>query len=214
MEKRATLIKPVTGSVRTSIHTLPPENFVYGLKPIQDEEGVGLVISKWVTSTLTPKPEIKNKLVVINAKAIQSGCITAKTMHEFAKKNDNLHPKISFPTETSRAVKLHDGPFGIKNVVSDCSMQSIIQMKFNDKAASSDEDYPDLLRVRQRSPFPKPKPTKCSQLYSQSKRTKPVCFIPDILKNMFNLYFLFQVTKPKFIMSKFKNIKGTLNIPK
>ncbi len=53
-------------------------------------------------------------LVYSNVLAIKKGCITAKSMRQYAIDHPNIRLKEVLPTDSTRVDANHEGPFGIK----------------------------------------------------------------------------------------------------
>lgn len=94
--KRKTLIKHRVGCVKGTDHQMFSTEHVYGLKLDPDPENAGQIISNWVTSKPSEIPDYnERKTIQSNVLAIKHGCITAKSMRDYALQHPNIHLKVS-----------------------------------------------------------------------------------------------------------------------
>lgn len=67
---------------------------------------------------MTTNPSLEKKtarmMVYSNVLAVKKGCITAKSMRQYAIDHPNIRMKEALPTDSTRVDMNHEGPFGIK----------------------------------------------------------------------------------------------------
>ena len=85
-----------------------------------------------------------------------------------------------------------EGPFGIKTKFAEEPLTDIIQGKYTN-FATDDQDYPNVSVIAKLGLMPKPKPTIASESIAMAREKQRV-------KET--------MTKKKFVMKKFQNIKG------
>lgn len=193
LPKRRTLIKERTGCVRSSVYDLPEPDHVYGLKLPPDPESAGEIISNWVTANPSLYKEVGKKIVYSNVLALKHGYITAKQMRQYALDHPNIRMKEPLDEESrNRVTGAHEGPFGVKTIESEDTMEDIIAGKFV-SYANDDSDYPDVSCIKKPGAIPLPRSTLSSELMIKARR--------DPKKE-----------KPRFIMKKFQNVKPTMNL--
>ena len=115
------------GTVRTSIRDLPKAEHVYGYNPPLDDEGVGEILSHWVTTKPSQHKETGKKIIPSNILALKHGCITAKSMRQYQIDHPNIRHKDSPADVSGRANNSLEGPFGIKTKFAEDSMNAIIE---------------------------------------------------------------------------------------
>lgn len=205
-KKRVTMIKHVVGQVRTQPDPIP--NIVFGIPNKIDQEGAGDVIQSWATSqpTLTSSNGATGAGVVTpsattnmmfrhfpatNRKALQSGCLDAKSQREFAlknpvmkslMKNSHYHQKNCQQTITSGVENSHDGDktqqpnhntpcaesehiFGIRSIANDVPIQDLLKCVHGD---IDESDYPDRSHMQKKGRLPPAKSTVSSRLLETS----------------------------------------------
>jgi hypothetical protein len=96
--------------------------------------------------------------------------------------------------ENNKIDSSHEGPFGIKTISAEETMESIVQGRFINYAMD-DADYPDVSSIKKPGAMPKPRSTFAADL---------------ILKNQRKLEE--KTEKSRFILSRFKNIKPTMHL--
>lgn len=191
--KRRTMIKDRVGCVRSSVMDLPPSDHVYGRKLPTDQEGAGALISSWVTANPSLFHEVGKKNVYSNVLALKHGYITAKGMRQYAKEHPNIRMKESLTEDSIKVRGPHEGPFGIKTAVPDVPFSNIIQGRFVNYA-NDDGDYPDVSCIKKKGAMPPPKSTVASDLLLKTRK--------EVSEET--------PGKPRFIISKFKNVKSTM----
>lgn len=196
LPKKATMVKPRVGCVRTSVYNLPTNpQHVYGMKSVSGEEGVDKIITSWQASDPSAGKESSKMIVYSNILAIRNGCVTARAMRKYAADHPNIRRKEALPANSARVDTRYEGPFGRKTVYSTDPFADIVQAKYTNFAAE-DADYPNTSTITKKGSFPKPKATIASS--SQS-------VVRERLSQ--------QAVKPHFVMKRFQNIKGTFKLP-
>ena len=195
------MIKDRVGVVRTSTRNLPEQGFTYGKKCIPDPEGAGDVISNWITADPSASKETVRSHIHSNILAIKHGAVTAKAQKKFAEDHTHIKMKeILTEDEGGQAGSAFEGPFGIKTTFADETMENIIQAKYT-SFSNDDADYPKLDGLVDKSALPQPRMTKASSSSASRSKTRSAAQ---------------QSGRPEstFVMKKFQNIPGKLNLPK
>ena len=189
-------MKSNVGVPKKSCYDLPQSSeHVYGSAAKSKEEGVGDLISSWVTSNPSSGKESSKLIVFSNILAIKNGCVTARAMRKYASEHPNIRRKEALQSSSARVDTRFEGPFGRATASSDEGMDQIIQGKFTTHAPE-DVDYPDVSCIKKTGSFPKPKATVASHLLNKARLEK-----------------LKPVEKKKFCMKRFQNIEGTFHLP-
>jgi len=220
LERKSTMIKDRIGICKTSCRNLPPPDHVYGYKAKTDAEGAGALISTWVTANPSEHEGREEIIVYSNVLAIKHGCITARDMRQCTSTPggcwnlclSSARPLISSPFDPHACTDSKDhpcirmkeilteaaptaqfeGPFGIKTKFAEEPLTDIIQGKYTN-FATDDQDYPNVSVIAKLGLMPKPKPTIASESIAMAREKQRV-------KET--------MTKKKFVMKKFQNIKG------
>ena len=217
MERKETMVKARVGVCKTSCRNLPSSDHVYGYKAKTDAEGAGALISTWVTANPSEHEGREEIIVYSNVLAIKHGCITARDMrqcsllvfllllcapHHLTHCQRSLtfppdskdHPCIRMKEILTEAAPtaLFEGPFGIKTKFAEEPLTDIIQGKYTN-FATDDQDYPNVSVIANLGLMPKPKSTIASESIAMAREKQH-------LKET--------MTKKKFVMKKFQNIKG------
>ncbi|CAM9642791.1 unnamed protein product, partial [Chrysoparadoxa australica] len=190
-------LQPVVGRVKTCTYDLP-KGHTYGASVVRDPEGAGAVISTWDVAERSVAKKSDRNLIKTNVLAIQAGNLSAKDMREFAQ----CHPDIRFKPPVSK-LRNEDGtkyvekipsqgPFGIKNPMNEASLSNLIEAKYTHFVAD-ESDYPDVRILKKRFKIPPHRMTKAAM--GHSIRNRPP-----------------EPEKPKFVLSKFQNVPGRLQL--
>jgi hypothetical protein len=147
-----------------------------------------------VASNPSVDKESERKVVYSNVLAIKHGAISAKSMRQYAIDHPNIRLKEALISSSARVDSSHEGPFGIKTVKSDVSMDSIVRGDFSSKDGD-DDDYPSIGHIKKVGGMPQPRSTKASEGVVLARQES------NEEKN-----------KKHFCMKKFQNIKGKLNL--
>lgn len=193
--KKSFLVKDRVGCVKTTVYDLPEDpSHVYGYSKPPDEMRCGEIMSSWVAADPSAGKEHSKSYVHSNILAIKNGCLTASAMRQYI----NAHPNIRLkeePEETGNSRRgNHEGPFGVKTKYAEENIKELVQASFTN-FVDEDSDYPDTSNIMKMSSFPKPIPTKASELLVQKRKTEQEAAMTPTRK---------------FCMKKFKNVKSKL----
>lgn len=72
------------------------------------------MISNWVAANPSLEKKSSKMIVYSNVLAVKKGCITAKSMRQYAIDHPNIRLKELLSTDSTRINSNHEGPFGIK----------------------------------------------------------------------------------------------------
>ena len=175
LPKRRTMIKDRVGCVKSAICDLPPSEHTYGLKLPPDLEGSAAIISNWVTANPSLHKENGKKIVYGNILALKNGCITAKSMRQYSLAHPNIRLKESVDDGSKPVDSSHEGPFGVKTISADETMESIIQGRYINYK-HDDADYPDVSSIKKPGAMPKPRSTIAAKLMLKTRKEKDVRF--------------------------------------
>lgn len=209
--KKRTIIKDRVGCTRTTTYDLPNDNFVYGKKTEDTGETAegskysisfsyllvgnlphaSIVISNWVTTNPSLEKEAPKLIVYSNVLAVKRGCITAKSMRQYAIDHPNIRMKEILNSDNTRLEANHEGPFGIKTSSNEETMGELLQAKYTD-FTSEDTDYPSVASIKKTGFMPVPKTTHAAELIAETRRKAQE-----------------KTEKPHFTMKKFQKVKGT-----
>lgn len=196
LQRKCTLVKSKVGCVKASCYDLPQgSDHVYGSAKKSREEGVGDLLSSWVTSNPSSGKESSKLIVFSNILAIKNGCVTARAMRKYAAEHPNIRRKEALQSSSARVDTRFEGPFGRATVTEDEGMDQIIQGKFT-SYGPEDVDYPDISCIKKTGSFPKPRATIASQKLNEARLAK-----------------LRPKEHKKFCMKRFQNVKGTFHLP-
>eukprot|EP00604_Paraphysomonas_vestita_P002555 CAMPEP_0174818386 /NCGR_PEP_ID=MMETSP1107-20130205/1049_1 /TAXON_ID=36770 /ORGANISM="Paraphysomonas vestita, Strain GFlagA" /LENGTH=207 /DNA_ID=CAMNT_0016030145 /DNA_START=107 /DNA_END=730 /DNA_ORIENTATION=- len=193
------MVKDRVGCVRTTTRALPEAGHVYGMKSPPDPEGAGEVISNWVTADPSASKASVRSHVHSNILAIKHGAVTAKAQRKFAEDHTHIRMKeiLHHDLDTGPS-SAFEGPFGAKTQFANETMGDLIQARFTN-FQNYDADYPSMTGLVDKSALPLPKSTRASTLVAEKSRT-------DQNKD--------SNPEKRFIMKKFQNVPGKLNLPK
>lgn len=194
LPKRPTLVRTRVGCVKASTYDLPAPDHTYGYSRPEDPEGVGAIISNWVTANPSLHKETEKRVVYSNVLAIKNGCVTAKSMHQYGVDHPNIRLKESLTINSGRSNSNHEGPFGAKTKFSEDSMGDLLQGRFV-PPTKDDYDYPDISMIKKTGLMPKPKSTIASDSILQARERAD----QDREKK-----------EHHFVMKKFQNIEPTM----
>lgn len=198
LPKKRTLIKDRVGCCRVSTYNLPNDpNHTYGLQNTREPVGTGEIISNWAASNPSAGKESTRSYVHSNALAVKNGCVTAQSMRQYCEAHPNIRLKEVMAEGGIAGNANHEGPFGIQTKFAEESIKDIIQAKFTDMSLD-DADYPDTSNIMKMSSFPKPIPTKASQILVESRKKE---------------FEKSNAPQKKFCMKKFQNIPAKLHLP-
>eukprot|EP01040_Poterioochromonas_malhamensis_P005155 gene5155-5523_t len=189
--KKRTIIKDRVGCTRTTTYDLPNDNFVYGKKTEDTGETAEGIISNWVTTNPSLEKEAPKLIVYSNVLAVKRGCITAKSMRQYAIDHPNIRMKEILNSDNTRLEANHEGPFGIKTSSNEETMGELLQAKYTD-FTSEDTDYPSVASIKKTGFMPVPKTTHAAELIAETRRKAQE-----------------KTEKPHFTMKKFQKVKGT-----
>ncbi len=229
-KKRVTMIKHVVGKVRTQPDPIP--NITFGIPNKIDQEGAGNVIQSWAQSQPTLGTSSSNNMMfrhfpATNRKALQNGCLDARSQREFALKN----PVMKSLTKTSSQNHNASTNNGIDNInhlheTDKAQPQSIMNSNHCNPASSESEhvfgirsiandvpiqellkcrrgdfeesDYPDRSHMQKKGRLPPAKSTNASRLLEAS-----------IQKN-YNAPYEDKIEKNLFKMKRFLKVESTV----
>lgn len=196
LQRRSTLVKSKVGCVKASTYDLPQgSDHVYGGTNKVKEEGVGDLLSSWVTSNPSSGKESSKLIVFSNILAIKNGCVTARAMRKYAAEHPNIRRKEALHSSSARVDTRFEGPFGRQTVKEEEGFDSIIQGRFTNYGPE-DVDYPDISCIKKTGSFPKPRSTISSRKLNEARLEK-----------------LRPKEHKKFCMKRFQNVKGTFHLP-
>jgi len=197
LPKKRTMIKDRVGCVRSTVYSLPGQDFVYGKPNGISDEGAGDIISNWVTSDPSTGKESNKLIVFSNILAIKNGCVTARAIRRYAMDHPNIRRKEALPSDSSRGSNnvRFEGPFGRKTVYATEPIGDILQSKFTNYS-NDDADYPNVSSITKTGFMPKPRPTVASEgvLVAREKAKQ-------------------KAEKPHFVMKRFQKVKATFHLP-
>eukprot|EP00598_Pedospumella_elongata_P007471 CAMPEP_0184968232 /NCGR_PEP_ID=MMETSP1098-20130426/1337_1 /TAXON_ID=89044 /ORGANISM="Spumella elongata, Strain CCAP 955/1" /LENGTH=222 /DNA_ID=CAMNT_0027489805 /DNA_START=96 /DNA_END=764 /DNA_ORIENTATION=- len=165
------MMKDRVGCVRASTYSLPAEGHSYGMKTEQADEGVGTIISNWVTANPSLEKKSSKLIVYSNVLAVKHGCITATAMRQYSIDHPNIRMKEVLNQDSTRVDANHEGPFGIKTKFSEDPMSSILQGRYTD-FTNEDADYPNVVSIKKVGFMPAPRPTIASESQSVARMRK------------------------------------------
>jgi hypothetical protein len=196
LQRKVTLVKSKVGCVKASCYDLPQgSDHIYGGTNKQAQEGVGDLLSSWVTSNPSSGKESSKLIVFSNILAIKNGCVTARAMRKYASEHPNIRRKEALETSSARVDTRFEGPFGRATHTEEDGFDKIIQGKYTNYGPE-DVDYPDISCIKKTGSFPKPRSTNASVKLNEARLAKKN---PPVQK--------------KFCMKRFQNIKGTFHLP-
>lgn len=195
--KRRTMVKDRVGCVRTSTRNLPRGHFAYGMKYAPDAEGAGDVISNWITADPSASKASVRSHIHSNILSIKHGCVTAKGARRFAEQHQHIKMK-EILTGDDEVGPGFEGPFGQKTTFAEETVEQLVQAKYTN-FANDDVDYPSTAGLSNKSTRIAPRGTRASELQSSARK---------------GLESKEEKKKSGFIMKKFQNIPGKLNLNK
>mmetsp|Transcript_13902 Transcript_13902/g.23040 ORF Transcript_13902/g.23040 Transcript_13902/m.23040 type:complete len:212 (-) Transcript_13902:331-966(-) len=193
--KRRTMVKDRVGCVRTTTRNLPRGHFTYGMKYAPDAEGAGDVISNWITADPSASKASVRSHVHSNILSIKHGCVTAKGARRFAEQHQHIKMK-EILTGDDDVGPGFEGPFGQKTTFAEETVEQLVQAKYTN-FSNDDTDYPNVVGLSGKSTRIAPRPTRASEMQSSSRK--------ELESKEGN-------KKNEFIMKKFQNVPGKLNL--
>ncbi|KAL7490618.1 hypothetical protein ACHAWT_000416 [Skeletonema menzelii] len=185
--KRATMIRPVVGKVKSAQYALP--DIVYGIESKMDKEGAGKVIESWSVAEPSPLPISMQSFPATNRQALKNGCLTSKAQREYGKqhpvmkqnpKRSNMGNQAKENAETKSSSNdvitsiyqrnLNQQPhqvFGIQTKKNDASMDELLRCIPSE--LEEETDYPDLSGKKRKGRIPPAKATKASRSVAECR---------------------------------------------
>ncbi len=179
------MVKHVVGKVRTPSYTLPDHEHTYGIPNKMDEHGAGSVVQSWVQTSDSAKLRasmVRKSFPATNRKALQHGCLDAKSQRQFAMDQPVLTKPPSYRKNTGPEQENDDQEhvFGIKSVPNHASIKELLHCTFkgsNNPAGENgrgfeEADYPDLTNRQTKGRLPPAKMTKSFMCSIKNKKER------------------------------------------